>query len=218
MMRTSRQTERPSGQACTLLLMALVLGAVPRTGPAATESESSREYQLKAAFMYNFLMFVDGLRFQQKTGDHEGDSTDSDRAAVIGILGQDPFQEALEPLRDKRVRDHTVVIKRFKGIADLKRDDPEITRHPDQEAVSQCDLLFISSSEESYLNLILRPIAKERVLTVAEIPRFVEKGGMIGLLTEQHRIRFEVNVAVAKQADLVMRSKLLRLAKRVIEE
>lgn len=218
MMAKSWRRKRAAGRICTLLLMVVVLGAVPRVALADSESDLVHEYQVKAAFMYNFLMFVDGLPFQQKIGENSEDGTDDDRTIVIGILGEDPFREALMPLQDKRVKDHKVVIKRFKGMADLKAEDPEILLHPQQEALGACDLLFISTSEEACLTRILSPLAKHRVLTVSEIPGFVERGGMIGLMMERHKVRFEVNVAVAKQANLAIRSKLLRLAQRVIEE
>jgi hypothetical protein len=217
-MKTKRRTGRGVGWLCIALTAAFALGVLPCTAPAAEDSEYDHEYRVKAAFMYNFLMFVDGLRFQQEPDGSAKDAADADEPVVIGIIGRDPFQDAFVPLQDRRISDRKVIIKHFRGFSDLRSEDAEITLHPDQKAVSKCDLLFIGSSEEPYLRLILTPIRNERVLTVAEIPAFIERGGMIGLVTERYRVRFEVNVVAAKRANLAMRSKLLRLAKRVIEE
>ncbi len=217
-MKTDWQNTRAQAGISVLLLVALVLGAIPRAGRAASDSGAVHEYQIKAAFLYNFLMFVEGFRFQPKVATSQQDEADRDRSVVLGVIGEDPFGQALEPLREKRIAERRIIIKRFESLANLRAEDPQITQHPAQEAVSQCDLLFVGISEEPCLNLILAPLAGTRALTVAEIPGFVERGGMIRLLTEQHKVRFEINVTAARRAHLEMRSKLLRLAKRVIEE
>jgi hypothetical protein len=201
----------------TTLLVVLVLGAMPRPVLAANETEKEHEYQVKAAFMYNFLLFVEGFRFQQKVAESEEDETEDDRAVTIGIIGKDPFGKALKPLQQRRIRDHKVVIKHFKGMSELLSEDEEIKQHPDHEGLSRCDLLYVSNSEAAYLDLILKPLKEQRVLTVGESSSFIERGGMIGLVTDDYKIRFEVNTIVARQAHLTMRSKLLRLARRVIK-
>jgi hypothetical protein len=53
---------------------------------------------------------------------------------------------------------------------------------------------------------------------VGEMPGFLEAGGIMNFLMEDNKVRFEVNAAAAKHAKLKIRSQLLRLAKRVIEE
>ena len=72
------------------------------------------------------------------------------------------------------------------------------------------------SSERQYINEILEPIRNERILTIADTKGFLEKGGIINFIIEKSKVRFEINVEGARRAKLTIRSKLLRLATRVI--
>ncbi len=51
------------------------------------------------------------------------------------------------------------------------------------------------------------------ILTVGETPGFAERGGMIRFTLEDNRVRFEINVEAAREADLNISSRLLTLAK-----
>jgi len=86
-----------------------------------------------------------------------------------------------------------------------------------QEA-SDCSVLYISSSEEAHLGPILAAAQRLSLLTVSDIPHFAERGGIIGLVTQQNKIRFEVNRTVAAQSNLVLSSELLKIATRVIDK
>ncbi|MCX5637000.1 MAG: YfiR family protein, partial [Planctomycetota bacterium] len=56
------------------------------------------------------------------------------------------------------------------------------------------------------------------VLTISEMEGFIEKGGMINFITEESKVRFEINDSAAKKSGLQISSKLLSLAKKVIME
>jgi hypothetical protein len=85
--------------------------------------------------------------------------------------------------------------------------------HPD-EALS-CHILFISASEDGRLEEVLGTLGRAAVLTVSDMPRFTERGGMIQFTLQRKRVRFEVNLGVSADAGLLLSSDLLKLAIRV---
>ena len=78
-----------------------------------------------------------------------------------------------------------------------------------------CRIVFISSSEESHLKEVLAALDKTSVLTVSDIPGFSQRGGMIGFILDGDRVRFDVNLASAKEAGLTLSSELLKVATNV---
>jgi hypothetical protein len=198
-------------KAYILIVLALVLFVAPIAAKAQTDSTQSREYQIKAAFLYNFIKFVDWPKEK---------IADSNEPITIGIIGKDPFGNAFEPLKAKKVKGRSVVIKRFESFKELKKssekDKTELSRQI--ESLKKCHLLFICSSEKENSGKIIEALKGSSVLTVGETAGFLKAGGIINFVMEEKKVRFEINVTAAKQAKLKIRSKLLRLAKRVIEE
>jgi len=191
----------------------IVLGASVAVWADATPT--TREYQLKAAFLYNFLMFVDGHRFARTPG--KEDASDPNAPIVVGIVGADPFGQAFEPLKEKRIRNRLVVVKRFKGFGQFADPNGTVpTRHPQLAALQNCHVVFICASERGYVRRLLEPIRELPILTVADRPGFLEAGGMINFVVEEKKVRFEINTAAAERARLQVRSRLLRLARRIV--
>ncbi|MDD5327386.1 MAG: YfiR family protein [Phycisphaerae bacterium] len=187
--------------------MASVLLVAAFTARAGADSTSSQEYQVKAAFLYNFLQFIDWP---------EDKSADNNQPLTIGIVGKDPFGDAFEPIKDKKVKDRSVLIKRFNSLEDLKKAVENNKTQP--ETCTKCHLLFICSSEQENLKEILNLVKDYNVLTVGEMKGFLEAGGIINFLVVENKIRFEINTSAAERAKLEIRSQLLRLAKRIVEE
>ncbi len=191
------------------VVLALALFVVPIAAEALPESVQSREYQIKAAFLYNFIRFVDWP--EEKTAD-------SNEPIIIGIIGKNPFGNAFEPIKGKKVKDGKIVVKWFKSFEELKKSGkkgkPSLNR--EIEALRECHLLFICSSEKK--KEIIEALKDSYVLTVGETADFLEVGGIINFIVEEKKIRFEINVTAAGKAGLKVRSKLLRLAKRVVKE
>jgi len=79
-------------------------------------------------------------------------------------------------------------------------------------------LLFICRSEKEQLGKIINIVKDHNVLTVGDMNDFLESGGIINFVIDDQKVRFEINNNAAKQEKLNIRSKLLRLAKKVIEE
>ena len=184
------------------IVLCLVLLVVPTVLFARDDPASVREFQIKAAFLYNFINFVDWPK----------EKAASNNPIIIGIIGKDPFGKAFEPIKNKQVKGRKVLIKRFKDIEELKQSSEQI------ESLRKCYLLFICYSEKKKLSEIINLVKDHSVLIVGDMKDFLESGGIINFLMEDKKVRFEINNTAAKQAKLKIRSKLLRLAKRVIEE
>jgi len=194
-----------------LIVLALALFVTPFVPKVRADSTVSREYQVKAAFLYNFMNFVDWP---------EEKSSDSNEPIIVGIIGSDPFGGAFEPVKNKKVKGKNVVIRRFEGLKEQKESDEKDQEELNQEveAIRECHVLFICRSEEKKLKKTINLVKENNVLTVSDIEGFLEAGGIINFVMEDQKVRFEINVTAAKRAKVKIRSQLLRLAKRVVEE
>jgi len=174
-----------------ILLAALTLNAQNTSGSA--------EYLIKAGFIYNFANLVQWP---------SSSFTQPDSPIVIVILGEDHFGTTLDRALDgKKVNARSFVIKRAKSISELQR-----TLGPQKD----CQILYVSSSEMPHLSDAIQMLKGVPVLTIGETPGFARNGGIINLILEDNKVRFEVNVAAAKDADLNISSRLLALA-RIIQ-
>jgi hypothetical protein len=157
---------------------------------ASAQQAHPTESQVKAAYLYNFGKFV---RWQ---------APPSDSASFdICVLGKNPFGSALAS---------TVLGEKLDGKDIHVRN---ISNLPD---AARCRILFISSSEESRLRAIQAMAKQSNFLTVSDMPGFVQRGGMIELVTHEDRIRFQVNVGAISDAGLSVSSELLKVAVKVI--
>lgn len=145
------------------------------------------EYQVKAAFLYNFAKFVEWPK---------STASESSKPLVLGILGEDPFGEDIQTISGKRVKDKTFQVIRSERLQEL----------------DNCDILFISASMKGQLDHILEKINGKPVLTVSDTRGFAEQGVMINLFMVNNKIRFEINPHAVKRSDLKMSSQLLKLA------
>jgi hypothetical protein len=149
------------------------------------------EYQVKAAYLYNFGRFVE---WPPKV------AAASTGPFTICVLGEDPFGQALEATVAGETRGNQKVAAR-------RISSP-------QESVD-CQILFISSSEAKRLSKIIEALGNSAVLTVSDISQFSQHGGMIQLVLEGNRIRFEVNLTATQRAGLTLSSELLKVATAV---
>jgi hypothetical protein len=157
---------------------------------AAPAQTASREYQIKAVFLFNFTQFVEWPA-----------ATFSDPQAplVIGVLGDDPFGSLLETAtRNEKAGEHPLEIRRFQSAAQ-----------------ADCHILFISRSESGKLETILESLAGKPILTVSDADQAARRGVMIRFISENNRIRLRINLESAKLAGLTISSKLLRSAEIV---
>lgn len=154
----------------------------------------AKEYQVKAAFLYNFAQFVQWP---------SGTFSSADEPFVIGVLGENPFGTALEQtVNGESIRGH-----RFKIVHSRRIQD-----------VEHCHMVFISKSERARLPEIMQRLAGRKILTVSEVPGFASRGGVINFYPEGSKVRFEINPAAAQREGLKISSQLLNLGKIVEPE
>ncbi len=158
-------------------------------GGHAQESPPT-EYQIKAAFLFNFAKFVE---WPPKT------FVAGTSPIIIGILGENPFHDDLARMvGNKTIDNHPLVVKEYRSPTDA----------------TNCHILFISTSEKKRLPEILATLKGASVLTVGETDRFTETGGMINFVLRGNKIRFQINKDAATNVGLRISSKLMSLASR----
>jgi hypothetical protein len=186
---------------------------------AETDSAPSKEYQVKAAFIYNFIKFIDSPELAPAESDKKAD--EPAEPITIGIIGENPFGKAFEALAKKKIHNRQVIIKHFGGFAKNStkyREKGETKyKYKDADALKACQVLFVGSAETKYCKQIIDIVKDSSVLTIGETKDFLDTGGIISFVMEQKKVRFGVNLIAAEQAELKIRSKLLRLAKKVIK-
>lgn len=170
-------------------LLLTVLAAQLLCARFAAAQDQFSEYDIKAAFLYNFGKFVEWPANAYAS---------TNAPMLIGIYGDNPFGDNLVRLvRNRSINDH-----------------PIIARVVSADELKDCRILFISQSEQNNLGDILKKLDGSNVLTVTENLDPFKSGAMINFITVDNRIRFEINNAAAEKAGLKISSKLLVLATR----
>jgi hypothetical protein len=153
------------------------------------QAKTVSEYEVKAAFLYNFTRFIDWPP-QTISGSSE--------PFVIGIIGGNPFGKHLEEvIKGENVGTHPITIVEFN-----KPDD-----------ISKCHILYINSTNTDYIRKVLKSANKQPVLTICESVSFPRLGGHIRFFTEDSKIRFMVNTDATRRSGFKISSKLLSVAK-----
>jgi hypothetical protein len=168
-------------------LRVLLLGwfAFATTGVSA---QAPSEYQVKALFLLRFAQFVEWP---------DTAFADDQAPLVIGVLGRDPFGASLdEAVAGETANRRMIIVQRY--------------WRPDE--IKTCHILFISSSEGERLEQIFARLRGRPILTAGDGEAFARRGGIIRFLAENSRTRLRVNLAAAKEANLIVSSKLLRSA------
>lgn len=155
---------------------------------AATKSATTREYDLKAVFLFHFTEFVEwpATAFMS-----------AQSPMTIGIVGEDPFGGGL----DQIVANETTNGRRF-----------QVRRFQRPEETDSCQVVFVSRSEQGRMARVLERVARPGVLTVGDSNDFAKHGGVIGFVTVRDRVRLRINLDAARAAGLTISSKLLRQA------
>ncbi len=169
-----------------------LIGVVLVSLAVDTQAQSAGEYQVKAAFLYNFAKFVEWP---------QSSFSDASAPLRICVFGRDPFGQELRDL----VSAKTVQGRKF-----------EVDQVVDLQQARSCHVLFIASSEKTSMKRILEGLRGASVLTVGDTKGFAELGVMINFVLENDRVQFEVNPKAAEQAGLKISSKLLSVAKLVL--
>jgi hypothetical protein len=174
-----------------ICVAAIMLGSLFWLPCARSQTPKPSEYDVKAAYLFNFSRFVEWPAQPAET---------SNDSFAICVLGRDPFGAALNTtIARESIAGKTVVAKQIVSPQDA----------------DHCRVLFISSSEDRRLKQILDALGKASILTVSDLPKFTERGGMVQFVLAENRVRFEVNSAITDRAGLTLSSELLKVAVNV---
>lgn len=160
----------------------------------ALRGQAMDEYQVKAAFLYNFAKFVEWPPEEFKTPKDP---------ILVCVLGHNPFGTSLEDaIRGKTIDGRGFALRQVSNA----------------EQASACQILFVSSEDGKRFRSLARNLKPAGILTVGEMQDFAVEGGIINFKLDGDRVRFEINVNAAEHAQLHISSKLLSLAQIVKTE
>jgi hypothetical protein len=149
------------------------------------------EAELKASFILSFAKFV--------TWPAEALNANPGELVFCLLGNRDTLYDALSEKQGKQAQQLTVRVRHVARGDNLKA----------------CQILVFADSEAEHFEPVLRRLAGQPVLTINGSGRFLEVGGNVGLFTENDKLRFDINLAAARQNGLAMSSNLLRLARTV---
>jgi hypothetical protein len=154
-------------------------------------ADAASEAQVKAAFIYNFVRFVEWPAQSFPS---------SDTPVTIGVVGSEQIADAIEQItKGKALDGRKLVVKRLSG----------------SDSLDGCHILFIGASQKGRMSAILDKLRDSSVLTIGETDGFVQSGGIIGFVIENSKVAFHINAGAAKKKHLRISSQLLRLARNV---
>ena len=172
----------------------LALASLAFLATASRADGPSREYQVKAAFLYNFVQFIEWP---------EQAFANAQSPIVITVVGENPFGGAIELVtRGKLVRGREIVVRYA----------------PNTAAATGSHVLFIAAAPNRPPAQAVKDAAGPGRLTVSDADGFVAGGGCVQFYAEENRLRFSINTSAAARAGLKVSAKLLQLAKVYKEE
>lgn len=163
-----------------LLLLLLALPAARSLGQVNSES------QLKAAFLVNFLKYVEW----------PGNAP----TATICLFGRDTLGPHLAAYEGRTIAGRELRIRRVSS----------------PEQLADCQALFIPDTEEARFGAVLRWVDRQPVLTVSDVDVFARLGGAIALVRTEGRLQFDINTDALNRAGLKPSSQVMRLARQVV--
>ena len=167
---------------CLLSYLTIATAAV-----SVTNSLPDDERLFKAAFIYNFAKL---------TSWPENTWKNAEAPLILCTAGHDQLAGDLKQLAGKVIKGRPVSINSLES-----GQDP-----------ASCHVLYIATSATKNYKKILKSVTRHPVLSISEIPGFVEAGGLIELYRENQRTRFLIDLGKARQLNLDISSRLLRLA------
>jgi hypothetical protein len=123
-----------------------------------------------------------------------------DAPVVIGILEDVPFADELASIVvDETVKNRALEVRRLASAAEAEG----------------CHIVVLGSERRSALRRVARDLRGKSILTVAASRDFAKDGGMLSMEMYRGKVAFEVNYRTAKQSDIKISDRLLKLASNV---
>ena len=163
-----------------------VLAAGIALAMPATFGEVTSESQLKAAYLVNFLKYVEWP---------------ASRGTInICLFGRDSLGPYLAGYEGRQIAGHELRIRKVSS----------------PEQLADCQELFIPETEEARVGAVLRWVDRQAILTVSDLETFTRDGGAIALIRNDGRLQFDVNNEAIGRAGLKASSQMLRLARQIV--
>ena len=164
------------------------------TVPAWCQAQAN-EYEIKAAFLFNFALFTQPIA---ASAPPSAASIESDEAAYrVCIYGKDPFGTALKSLANRKIARRQILLVR--GV--------------ETDALKACQLVFFNDPDRDAVRRALLAVSGLPIITVAELKDFPVPTVMFNLIMQDEKVAFQINTVAAKAQQLDVSTKLLRLAK-----
>ena len=167
------------------LLAVLLIISQPFTSPLA-HADEMLEYQVKAAFIYNFIAFTQWPE-------------SAEPAINLCLYGEDYFGHEIDKLQNRSVGTRSIKVVRI--------------RNSDQ--LPKCQVIFFSKSVNNTMADIISNLESNPILMLADSPNAISQGVTINMSLVNEKIVFEINLGIARKAGLDISSKLLQLAVKV---
>jgi hypothetical protein len=162
--------------------------------PLPAQNVTTLEYRTKANYLANFPSFVEWPPESMPPGE---------APFLVCVFGEFSFGTSLA-----EIARGTTVQKRRLEIRWIRR----------LEELPSCQVLFISRSEQKRYGLSLDAVRGRTVFTVGETPEFLDAGGILCFSSQQGTLQFDVNLEAANKAHLKISSRLLALARHVVNQ
>ena len=192
--RRARQSPRGLHRLTAICRVSLAIVLLCTASSSLAQSAAPQwasEYQLKAAFIYNVIPFIDwpenalGSEF------------------IIGFAGEGPMSIALTRFfKDKRIASRPVEVRDVHTREELRGCDVLLMAYPDR-----------SRTRESLLQL-----QGTSVLTIGDGENFALLGGVVALVPRENTFPLAVNLRAAERAHIKISSKLMAMTKLVADE
>jgi hypothetical protein len=179
---------RPAAILAALVAVGILAARVDALTQGAAQPS---ELEVKAAFVLNFLKFVEwpADRFQTPTA-----------PIVVAVLGNDPLAITLR----QTLGGHSLGARAI-AVKPAQRATDAVAAHA----------AFICQSQRPELPAILRTLDRRGVLTIGDSPGYGESGVVLNLVMQGQRVHFEANTAAAARSRVRVSSQLLRIARIV---
>lgn len=178
---------------CARHLGAGVLAVMCALCASRASGQDVTEPALKAAYLF---------KFAQRT-EWPPDVLPPTGRFVACVYGDTPVGDALaRTLQGRRLAGRTMTLMRVVLAGPLR----------------SCHLLYVSGVTAPQWREVLAIVQGLPVLTISEADEFPIPGGIVQLVAETGTIRFDLNLALAKQSRLRLSATLLALANHVHDE
>jgi len=115
-------------------------------------------------------------------------------------MGENPFGNYLvQTVSGEKIDEHPMTVQYFKN----------------EHEIGPCHILFINTREANKQEQALKAVAGRNILTVSDDADFISQGGMVKFVTADNKIKLQINMEACRKTDMVLSSKLLRLAELI---